>query len=68
MKHTIAALLQVEAELESIRDDYATPALIMQDDLIDDVLKTFEMAATRLTAAKTGLDQGGDKLELGRRT
>ncbi|MCJ1392089.1 hypothetical protein MMC18_004956 [Xylographa bjoerkii] len=67
IKYIITALLRVEAELERIRNNYATLALIMQDDPIDDVLETFETAAMRLTAAKTGLDQGGGRLELGGR-
>ncbi|MCJ1385674.1 hypothetical protein MMC17_008797 [Xylographa soralifera] len=67
MKYTITALLRVEAELESIHDDYATPALIMQDDPFHDAQKTFELSTKRLIAAKSGLDQGENRLELGGR-
>ena len=61
MKHTATTLLGVDAQLESARDAYAIPGLVMRDEELEDVMDAFESAARGLRAARreVGLIEGG---------
>ena len=62
MKETTAALNHVEAELTELRDDFATPGLILKDYPLEVIIELLRLSAERLGEGRSRLrhvEEGG---------
>ena len=64
LQETVAALNRIEAELGEFGDDYATPALMLQEHPLEVIVALLRKSAQRLEAGKQKLEfveEGGAK-------